>query len=426
MNQKKNKIIQNINNLVKKFFLLRQKEGVSQKTRIPLNVPSFDWQEVNEAIESMLSSYVTMNEKVFRFEKMFAKYLNVKHAVMVNSGSSANLVALSVLANPALKNRIRPGEEIITPAVTWSTTVFPILNIQAKPVLVDVNLEDFNINPRLVEKAITKKTRAIMPVHLLGNPANMTALLKIAKKYNLFLIEDVCESHGAEYRGKKAGSFGDMATFSFFFTHHISTMEGGMVVTNNEEYAELAKTLRAHGWIRELKNREEIAKKFPRIDKRYLFINTGYNLRPTALQGAFGMHQIGKLEKFINIRRKNAAFWGEKLSKYSNALFLPSKYEKKGERRVWFGYPVIIRPEADFSRQELTDFLERKGIETRPIMAGDITQQPAMKLFNWRVQGELNNSKIIMDRAFFFGNHQGIGKREREYVVGCFNKFFKR
>ncbi|MFH1401626.1 MAG: DegT/DnrJ/EryC1/StrS family aminotransferase [Parcubacteria group bacterium] len=420
------KIQKEINNLVKKYFSLPGENFISKKIKIPLNIPTFGWQEVNEAIDSLLSTYVTMNEKVYRFEDMFAKYLGAKHAVMVNSGSSANLIALSVLSNPTVKNRIKPGDEIITPAVTWSTTVFPIINVGAKPVLVDVNLNDFSINPELIEKAITKKTKAIMPVHLLGNPADMTTIMKIAKKHDLFVIEDACEAHGAQHYGKKVGTFGDMSTFSFFFSHHISTIEGGMVVTNNDEYAELAKMLRAHGWIRELKDKGKIAKKYKKIHKNYLFVNIGYNLRPTALQGAFGIHQIGKLENIIKIRRKNADFWSDKLSEYSDYLMSPQKKEKKGERRVWFGYPIIIKERAGFNRKELTDFLESKGIETRPIMAGNLAEQPAMKLFNYRIASRLDNSEIIMKKAFFFGNHQGVRKIEKEYLVRCFVQFLKQ
>lgn len=419
----KSEIIKEINTLIKRYFSLPMKK--TGKIKISLNNPNYGWQEAIEVTESLLSTYVTMGEKVFKFERMFAEYLGVKHAIMVNSGSSANLVALSILSNPITKGRIELGDEVIVPAVTWSTTIFPIINIGAIPVLVDVNLEDYNINLKILEKSITPKTKAIMPVHLMGNPVNMTAIKKIAKKHNLFILEDSCEAHGAEHKGKKVGTFGDIGTFSFFFSHHISTMEGGMVVTDNDHYAELAKILRTHGWIRELKDREKIAKKYPKIDKRFLFINMGYNFRPTAFQGAFGIHQIGRLEKIIKSKRENADYWTKILSKYSDLLILPSTEEERGERKVWFAYPIIIREEANFSRKELMDFLESKGIETRPIEAGNLAEQPAMKLFKYRVSGKLHNSKIIMDRAFFFGNHQGVGRKEREYLVKCFDKFFE-
>jgi len=412
-----------IKDLIKEYFsgMEKKPEFIPGKARIPLNVPSYDWEEVCEAIDSLLDTYVTMGEKVRQFESMFAEYIGVRFATMVNSGSSANLLALSILTNPFLENRIEPGDEIITPAVTWATTVFPILNVGVMPVLVDVDLETFNISTEEIKKAITEKTRAIMPVHLLGNPCEMDKIMETAGEHNLYVIEDACEAHGAEFNGQKVGSFGDLATFSFFFTHHISTIEGGMVVTNNEEYAELARALRVFGWIRELKDKVEIAERYKDIDPRFLFINTGYNLRPTEIQGAFGIHQIKKLDKFIEIRRENATFWAENLKQFSDYLWLHE--ERKGTKHVWFGYPITANPDAPFTRKELVDFLEGKGVETRPIMSGNIDEQPVMRLFSYRKVGDLENSRLIMRNSFFFGNHQGIGKEEREAIVEYIREF---
>lgn len=413
---------QKIRALVKDYFSHKGKEQFMMgKTRIPLNIPSYDWEEAYEAIDSILTTWVTMGKKVKQFESEFAEYVGVGHAVMTNSGSSANLLALSILANPLVQGGIKPGDEIITPAVTWATTVFPIINCSATPVLVDVDLETFNVNLGEVEKAITDKTKAIMLVHLLGNPCDMSRIVEIAKASNLFIIEDACEAHGAEFNGGKVGSFGDLATFSFFFTHHISTIEGGMVLTNNEEYAELAKALRVFGWVRDLKSRDEIAERYKDIDPRFLFVNIGYNLRPTEIQGAFGIHQLKKLEKFIEIKRDNAKFWAESLKEYSDYLWLHQ--ERDGTRHVWFGYPVTVSPYAPFTRKELVDFLEGKGVETRSIMAGNMDEQPAMKLFHYRKVGDLPNSRLIMRNSFFFGNHQGIGKDEREAIVEYFHEF---
>lgn len=408
--------------MVKDYFSQEEKTPfVAGKTRIPLSVPSYGWEEAYEAIESVLSTYVTMGKKVKKFESLFAQYVGTRYAIMVNSGSSANLLALSILVNPLARNRIRTGDEIITPAVTWATTVFPIINCGAVPVLVDVNLDTFNIDPNEIEKAITSRTKAIMPVHLLGNPCDMGRIMEIARKHNLLVIEDACEAHGAEYNGQKVGSFGDLATFSFFFSHHISTIEGGMVVTNDEEYAELAKALRVFGWIRDMKDKDEIARRYEDIDPRFLFTNTGYNLRPTEIQGAFGIHQIGKLDKFIEIRRENARFWTDSLKKYSGYLICHE--EREGTKHVWFGYPVTVKPGAPFTRKELVSFLEGKGVETRPIMSGNIDQQPAMKLFDYRKIGELENSRLIMRNSFFIGNHQGIGREEREAIAQYFQEF---
>lgn len=274
-----------------------QQKFVPGKSRIPLAIPPYGSKEVIESLESLLSMKTTAGTKVRKFEKKFSNYIGGKYGIMVNSGSSANLLALSILSNPLLKNRIKPGDEIITPAVTWATTVYPICNINAIPRIVDVNLCDYTIDPDSIEKAINKKTKAIMIVHLLGNPCNMKAIVKIAKKHKLWLIEDACEAHGAKFSGKHVGTFGDLATFSFFASHHITTMEGGMITTNNKMLNEIGKSMRTFGWSRDLSSKKQLEKKYPNIDSRFLFVNTGFNFRPTELQGAFGIHQIDKLEK---------------------------------------------------------------------------------------------------------------------------------
>ena len=392
------------------------------KTKIPVAVPAFGWEEVYEALDSMLEIKTTMSKKVEMFEKLFAKYIGVKYALMVNSGSSANLLALSILNNPFLgKKQIKEGHEVITPAVTWSTTVFPIVNINVKPVFVDVDSKTFNIDPKKIEKAITKKTKAIMVVHLLGNPCNMEIIKKIAKKYNLFLIEDCCEALGAQFKGKKVGGFGDLATFSFFASHHITTMEGGMLVTNNQELFEIAKSLRTHGWSRDLKNRKQIENKNNKIDSRFLFPNLGYNLRPTELQGAFGIHQIKKLNKFLKIREKNAKFWKKSLSKYSKYMIFLEEESKSYNSNMLFA--IKITKNKFFTKDQLVNFLEKKGIDTRPVMAGNFVKQPVIKIIPHRISGNLKNSTDIMKNAFLIGNHQNIGDKERKYISKTIIKF---
>jgi len=415
-----------IKDLIKEYYsgTKSKTKFVPGRTRIPLVVPSYGWEEVCEAIDCLLDAQVTMGEKVKQFESMFAEYIGTRFATMVNSGSSANLLALSILTNPLLEKRINPGDEVITPAVTWATTVFPIINCGLVPVLADVDLETFNINTEEIKKAITDKTRAIMPVHLLGNPCEMDKIINIAMEYNLYVIEDACEAHGAESNGKKVGSFGDLATFSFFFSHHLSTIEGGMVLTNNEKLAELAKALRVFGWIRELTDKDKIAQEYEDIDPRYLFVNTGFNFRPTEMQGAFGIHQIKKLDKFIEIRQESAEFWTDTLKQYKDHLLLHT--EREGTKHVWFGYPITVKPDAPFSRKELVDFLEKKGVETRPIMSGNFDEQPAMRLFPYRKVGNLPNSRFIMRNSFFFGNHHGITQQEREAIIGYFEEFMGR
>lgn len=409
--------------LVQRYFRLFEEQKARQAPGIPLIDCPYGSDEVCESLDSLLSTFVTMGPKVCRFEEEFASYLGVKRAVMVNSGSSANLVALSVLSSPLTKDPIKPGDEVIVPAVTWSTSIWPILNIGAIPVLVDVELHTYNLDPAEVRKAITKKTKAIMPVHLLGNPCDMAAVRAIARQHGLRVMEDACESHGAELNGVKVGTMGDIGTFSFFFSHHITTIEGGMVVTNSEKFAELAKALRAHGWIRELKNREALRKKYKRIDHRFLFIHSGFNFRPTDIQGAFGVQQIKRLEEFIAIRRTNAAYWTEELARYSRHLSLPQ--ERPGTRHVSFAYPVMVKPRAPFTKDQLVAFLEGKGIETRQIEGGNMAEQPGLKLFKHRRVGSLKNANLIQRNGFFIGNHQGIGPERRKYLINCVSQFMR-
>lgn len=395
----------------------------AKRPRIPLSIPSFGEDEIMDALDSLVSGNVTMGEKVYEFEKRFSSYIGVKNATMVNSGSSANLLALSALTNPAVENHAMPNFEVVVPAVTWPTSIFPICNVQGVPVLTDVSKEDFNLNPTAAATAITRKTKALLPVHLLGNPVDMKAILELSKSHQLQVIEDCCEAHGAEISGRKVGSFGVLSTFSFYFSHHITTIEGGIVLTNNEEYAEVIRLFRAHGWIRESHRRETYVRKYPDIDPRFLFINTGYNLRPTEIQGAFGIHQLRKLDGFIEARLRNASYFKKNLSRYSS--FIETQSVRMGTKHVWFGYPLSVRDGAPFTVKDLTRFLALKGIETRPIMGGNLAEQPALRLFKHRVAGRLTNSRYIMKRSFFFGIHHGLDDEARQYIVSCFDEFFK-
>ena len=410
---------------IRNFFSTKSQHEQSKTTKfqIPLAVPSYNHEEVIDALDSMLSTWVTMGEKVKSFEEQFSKYIGCKNGIMVNSGSSANLLALSILSNPATENSIKRDSQIITPAITWATTVSPIINVGCTPMFVDVDLDTLCVNTEEIKDAINSKTACLLPVHLMGNPCNMQEISKISKEHDLYLVEDACEAHGATFDDKKVGSFGDLGTFSFFMSHHISTIEGGMIVTNNEELAEMGKTLRTFGWTRDLKNKNKINSEYPEIDPRFLFVNTGYNFRPTEIQGAFGRNQLPKLESLIKIRRENALFWNDELSKYSEYLILP---KRNLENHVYFGYAITIKKNSPFSREKLTKFLESKGIETRPIMSGNYIEQPAAKLINYQKHGELNNAKLIMRNSFFIGNHHKVTQKERELVVNSFNDFFKQ
>jgi len=291
-------------------------------------------------------------------------------------------------------------------------------------VVSDVNLDDFSINVDEIENAITKKTKAVMLVHLLGNPCDMKKIKKIVKQHNLWLIEDACEAHGARYYQKHVGSFGDLSTFSFFASHHITTMEGGMVLTNNKTLYELGKSLRAFGWVRDLSSRKTLEKKYQKIDPRFLFVNMGYNFRPTELQGAFGIHQIKKLENLVKIRIKNATFWNKKLSPYGEFLILPKL--KKHYRKSFLFYPLTVNKNNYFTKQELVNRLEKVGIETRPVMAGNILEQPVSKIIKFRKNSKLKNAQYIMRHSFLIGNHHRIKESEREFIANTIINFINK
>lgn len=414
----------NLRSMIQEKMLLAKEQSpfVYGKTRIPLSVPTYGVPEVIEAMNSLTSTMVTMGKKVRLFEEMFARYVGTRYAIMTNSGSSANLLALTSVD-------LQPGDEIITPALTWATTVFPIAQVGAIPVLVDVDRETYNISIAALEKAITPSTRAIMPVHLLGNPCDMDVIMGLADRHHLSVIEDACEAHGAEYHGdypaRKVGGFGDISTFSFFFSHHISTIEGGMILTNDMDMADICRSLRAHGWIREMGySRRAFIDQHPDIDPRFLFAYPGYNFRPTEIAGAFGIHQLPRLDGLVELRRQNAAYFNAALSKYEGWLMLP--HERPDTKHSYFAYPITVKEHAPFRKADLVAFLEGKGLETRPIESGNMALQPAMTRIKYRIDGTLNNADYIHRNGFFFGNHQGLGLEEREAIVGYFNEFMQR
>lgn len=425
----KEKLINDLREIIGEYFRGLPKTG---KYKVPLMSRLYNEEEVVEVVETLLSpERLTLNAsgelKTTKFEDLWANFIGVKNGIMVNSGSSANLVAFYVLTNPTLDNRIKPGDEVITTALTWGTSVSPLHALGLKPVFVDVNLEDYVMDVSKIEAAITPKTKAIMVVHLLGFPCNMDEILKIAKKHNLFVIEDCCEAHGAEWNNAKVGSFGDLSTFSFYLSHHITTIEGGIIMTNNDSYAELARIIRSQGVMRNVKSQEyksKINSKYPNIDSRFLFANTGHNFRPSEMESSFGIVQFKKFDGFFNIRELNASSFTKELSNYSDYLILPKVRE--GSRAAWFSYPILVKNSAPFTREELVSFLESKGIETRPIMAGNFTKHPVSDFYDFEISGGLENTDYIHSNAFFIGTHAGIGENEREYIDSVFKEFFKK
>lgn len=388
---------------------------------VRLHEPTFGADEIIAAVDVLLSTKVTMGPKVKGFEREYAVKFGYSHSVMNNSGSSANLLAVAAAANPAFKGHLKSGDEVIVPALSWSTTVWPLIQCNLVPVVVDIDPNTLNIDPDEVERAIGPKTRGIMPVHVYGNPCDMSALTDICRRHDLMLIEDCCEAMGAWYDGVPVGKFGLVGTFSFYFSHHITTLEGGMCVTEDFEFAEVMRSLRAHGWTRELEDRERYLKQYPDIDPRFLFINVGYNLRATELQGAFGSVQLPKLDTFVETRRENTEAWRKDLKRWDE-FFLFQEYTPKAISSC-FGFPMTLKDDAPFTVREFMAYLNAVSIETRPIIAGNIAVQPALKLYPHRVSGDLKNSTRVMVGGVTFGNHQTVDKAARDYVSGKVAEF---
>lgn len=423
MEDKKKEIKKEINNLIEKYFSLDEKNTeLIGEFSYPLVVPTYGSDEVKEALDSLLSTYVTMGEKCKEFEKFFSEYVGMNHGLFVNSGSSANLIALSILNSPEVDDPIKKGDEIITPALTWSTTVFPIYNIDAIPVFIDIDPNTMTLDVDQIEDAITSKTKAILPVHLLGNPCEMEKIMEIASEKNLYVIEDCCEAHGAMRHNKKIGSFGDISTFSFFFSHHISTIEGGMVLSNDQSHIEIGKSIRAHGWVRERSDKEKFIKRYPKYDPRFLFVHSGYNLRPTEIQGAFGIHQIEKLDRFVSIRADAAKYLIDNLKNYEQFLILPKVLENS--QQSWFGFPMTVKKEAPFTRNQLSDYLEENNIETRPIMGGNFVNQPVLDSQNYRTVNDLSNSQLIFENGIFIGLNHKSTKNKLKKIIQIVDSFF--
>jgi CDP-6-deoxy-D-xylo-4-hexulose-3-dehydrase len=394
-----------------------------QNPVVRLHEPTFGADEINAMLECLLTTQVTMGEQVRGFERAFADYHGWAHGVMSNSGSSANLLAIAALANPAMTDGLRPGDEVIVPALSWSTTVWPLIQLGLKPVIVDIDPSTLNIAPDQIEKAIGPKTRGAMIVPVYGNPCDMDAITDICARRGLMLIEDCCEALGAFHGGEPVGTFGRAATFSFYYSHHITTLEGGITVTGDFELAEMMRILRAHGWTREVEDKQRWHGRYPDFDKRFLFVNLGYNLRPTELAGAMGLVQLPQLADFVRIRRENAAWFRKTLSRFEQ--FFAFQSETPQGESSWFGFPLILKPGAPFTVADLTGHLNTAGIETRPIICGNIARQPALQHYEHRVAGQMENANMVMERAFSFGNHQAIDAIARSYIIDRIEAFLR-
>lgn len=344
--------------------------------KFPLGHNVHDADDILNMIENLLTEKFTMGEQVSKFEEQFASYVGAKYAVMVNSGSSANLLALSAVSNYQCSTRLVAGDEVLVPVICWSTSVFPIIQNNLTPVFVDVDPVTLNVDLQDLERKITSKTKAILAVHILGNCTDMSKLKELTQKYNLLLIEDTCESLGSTYSNKFLGTFGDIGTYSFYYSHHITTCEGGMIVTNNDEYYELIKCQRAHGWSRNLNNKDEIQAKHPDLDPRFTFVNLGYNVRPMEIQATMGIGQLKKLETKNNCRKLNYSRIKTEIETRSNNFFCFPE-EMKNADIAWFGVTLFLDEKIDLS--SYLNYLTANGVENRPIVTGNIVRQPVIQ-----------------------------------------------
>ena len=358
--------------------------------------------DINEAIKVLKSNKLTIGSKTFNFEIAFKKKLKLKNSLMVNSGSSANLLALQCLINPYRKKRLKRGDEVLVPSLCWSTSVWPIVQSGLKPVFVDVDIFTLNLDLDDLKKKINKKTKAILLVHVLGNCTDMYELIKIKKKNKLFLIEDTCESLGSKYNNKYLGTFGDFSSFSFYASHQISSGEGGMICCKNEDDYEILKSLRSHGWSRGLKKEKKIATKNKNLDKRFIFYNSGFNLRPTDVSASIGHSQLKDLDTFIEARlinRKNIKKEFTKSKKINQYIHIIE--ETKNVKPSWFGIPMLLSKVKN--RSKFINKIEKLGVETRPIISGNFLKQPAIKKYKLNTNRIFKNADFINNCGFFIG-----------------------
>ena len=362
----------------------------------PLHEDALSNYDLLAATKVLISRQLTMSKKTIEFENYFKKKLGLNYCLMVNSGSSANLLALFALINPIKKNRLKAGDECLVPAVCWATSLWPVIQAGLTPRLIDVDLQSYSINLDVIKKNITKKTKAIMMINVLGNCSEIDEIQKFARAKNLYLIEDNCESLGSKYKNKYLGSYGDFSSFSFYYSHQITSGEGGMIACKKKEDYDLLKTLRAHGWDRDLSKNK---------NKEFNFINSGFNLRPLEVSAAIGLSQFKRLPNMMSIRTHNRNNIIKTLKKSNNwneqfTFFNPRDNLKPS----WFGLPLLINPKFKKTKVKFLKFLNRNNLETRPIISGNFANQPVIKLYDIKYnKQDLKNSTEIDERGFFIG-----------------------
>ena len=373
----------------------------------PLLENTLSKEDLNAGIKVIKSEQLTMSKKTVNFEKQFAKKIGAKFALMVNSGSSANLLATFAAGNPLRKNRFKPGDEALIPSVCWPTSLWPLIQAGLKPKFIDVEKETLNADPEKIISSISKKTKVILLIHVLGNSTDIEKIIKIAKRKKIIVIEDTCESLGSKFGKKNLGTFGDFGTYSFYFSHQITSGEGGMIVCNNRDDYNILYSMRAHGWSRGVKNQKKIEKKFKHLDPRFIFINSGFNLRPTDITAAIGHSQFKKLDRFKKIRdfNRNKIIQALKRSNKWKNQFSFLKINKKVQPS-FFGFPIILNKRYFGRKNNLLKMLAKKGVETRPIISGNFLRQPVAKLYELdKNKSKFKNADEIQNLGFFIGLH---------------------
>lgn len=422
--------------LVGRYYELAwsQKAFVPGQTPVPVSGRVFDADELVHLVDASLDFWLTTGRYAEQFEKEFARFLGVRYAILCNSGSSANLLALSALTSPKLgRKRLQPGDEVVTVAAGFPTTVNPILQNNLIPVFLDVELGTYNVDVRYLEEAIGPRTRAIILAHTLGNPFNLEAVMEVVRRYDLWLIEDNCDALGSTYKGQFTGTFGHLATVSFYPAHHITMGEGGCVLTNSGKLKFLVESFRDWGrdcWC-EPGKANTCGKRFEwqlgglpfGYDHKYIYSHIGYNLKLTDMQAAVGVAQLKKLPHFIEARKRNWKYLYEALKPLEEFFILPEPTPNSDPS--WFGFALTVREKAPFSRSEIVQFLESRKIGTRQLFGGNLIRQPAYKGVPYRVVGNLTNTDRVMNQTFWLGCYPGLSEPMLEYMVETLRSFVR-